>query len=181
MTRRLYPWLPLLLLLGILLPSLAQAQADSNYRLGAGDVISVKVFGEESLSFDEVRLTDAGTLPFPFLGEVRASGLTPAQLEREIARGLRGDYLVNPRVTINVINYRHFYVNGEVNTPGGYPYQPGLTVRKAIALAGGKTERASRNKMTIIQEGDLSKEPRRVTLDSAVNPGDILTIEESFF
>lgn len=158
-----------------------QAAADSTYQLGSGDEISIQVFGEEDLSFDRIRLTDAGTLPYPFLGEVRAAGRTTRDLERLIADGLRGDYLVNPKVTVNVIEYRQFYVNGEVVAPGGYPFQPGLTVRKAIALAGGKTERASKSKMFVIREGDAASAPQRVTLDVRVHPGDILTIEESFF
>jgi protein involved in polysaccharide export with SLBB domain len=170
-----------LLLLLVWTASPAAPAEESTYKLASGDVISIKVFGEPDLSFENVRLTDAGTLPYPFLGEVRASGRTPQELEKLITRGLSDGYLVNPRVTINVINYRQFFVNGEVRTPGGYAYQPGLTVRKAIALAGGLTERASENKITIIRDGAAHNEPARATLESLVYPGDILTIGESFF
>ncbi|WP_295456483.1 polysaccharide biosynthesis/export family protein [uncultured Thiodictyon sp.] len=170
-----------LLLVLLCSSGLAAPGLESGYKLGSGDVISIKVFGESDLSFDAVRITDAGTLPYPFLGEVRAGGRTPQELSQVITRGLADGYLVNPRVTINVTTYREFYVNGEVKSPGGYPYQSGLTVRKAIALAGGKTERASESKISVIREGDTGGEPVRVTLDSLVYPGDIVTIEESFF
>lgn len=170
-----------LLIAALLVPALAVGDDASNYRVGSGDVISIQVFGEDDLSFDQVRLTDAGTIPYPFLGEVRANGRTTSQIEKLIADGLRDGYLVRPKVTVNVIEYRDFYVNGEVEAPGGYAFQPGITVRKAIALAGGLTDRASRSKMFVIRENDPSGEERSVSLDDRLNPGDILTIKESFF
>ena len=172
----------LVVLMGI--TGIASAQDEnlnSRYRLGSGDVISIRVFGEEQLSFDRLRLSDAATVPYPFLGEVRAKGRTPVELEQLITEGLKGDYLINPRVTVNVIEYRQFYVNGEVKDSGGYAFQPGMTVRKAIALAGGMTDRASGNKMYVTREGDPEGEERSVELDTRLRPGDILTIDESFF
>ena len=156
-------------------------QLATRYRLGAGDVISIRVFGEEDLSFEQIRLSDAATVPYPFLGEVRAKGRTPVELESLLIDGLTDGYLVNPRVTVNVIEYRQFFVNGEVASPGGYAFQPGMTVRKAVALAGGKTDRASGSKMFVNREGDAEGEQRQVALDDPLMPGDILTIEESFF
>lgn len=154
---------------------------DSIYKLGAGDQLSIQVFGEPDLSFDEVRLTDAGTFSYPFLGEIRAKGLTSSEVEWLITRGLMGDYLIDPKVTVRILEYRPFFVNGEVKRPGGYPFKAGLTLRKAIALAGGFTERASRNKMHIIRDADRSNEPIKATLDTKVYPGDIITVDESFF
>jgi len=159
----------------------AFAASDSTYRLGSGDVISINVFGEEDLSFKELRLTDAGTLSFPFLGEVRANGRTAAEVEQIIVNGLKGDYLIDPKVSVSILEYREFFVNGEVKNPGGYPYKPGLTMRKAVALAGGLTERASENKMFVIRDEDTSRTPRKANMDSQINPGDIITIEQSFF
>lgn len=164
-----------------LAPVAGALAAESSYKLGSGDILSIKVFGEPDLSFDNIRLSDAGTFPYPFVGEVRASGKTVQELDDIITRGLADGYLVNPRVTINVVTYRQVFVNGEVESPGGYPFQPGLTVRKALALAGGQTERASENKITIIREGDARQEPLKATLDTPVQPGDIVTIDESFF
>lgn len=157
------------------------AGALSSYRLGAGDVVTIRVFGEEDLSKEKIKLTDAGTVPYPVLGEIRVLGMTVGDLERMIANGLRGRYLVNPRVSVQIDEYRPFYINGMVDKPGGYPFQPGLTIRKAASLAGGFKERASLSKIFIIRERDPAQRPQKVDLDTQVYPGDIITVEESFF
>ena len=153
----------------------------SSYRLGAGDVISIKVFGEDDLSRERVKVSDAGTVPYPVLGELRIKGRTVGELEKLVADGLRGRYLVNPRVAVTIEEYRQFFVNGQVDKPGGYAFQPGLTVAKAISLAGGLKERASVNKMFIVREDDPTQSRMKVTMNSGMSPGDILTVEESFF
>lgn len=152
----------------------------SDYKLGPGDRLMVTVFNEKDLSVD-TRLSDAGTLSFPLLGEIRAQGMTIGMLQDYLAEQLRSGYLVNPQVYVSILEYRQFFVNGEVNKPGGLPYMPGLTVRKAIALAGGFTARASYTKIFIIHEDDPFGRPRAVSLDTFLRPGDILTIEQSFF
>src|SRR6185503_6891942 len=119
----------------------------SNYRLGSGDVISIQVLGEEDLRRERIRLSDAATISYPILGEIKLFGKTVAELEALIRDGLKGRYLVNPQVTVAIIEYRSFYINGQVEKPGGYAYVPGLTVRKAISLAGGFRERASKEKI----------------------------------
>lgn len=153
----------------------------SSYKLGSGDVISVQVFGEEDLSIDKVRLSDAGTILYPVLGEIRVLGLTIGELEQVITKGLTGRYLVNPKVSVTVAEYRQFFVIGFVEKPGGYAYIPGLTVRKAISVAGGFKERASKDKIEVIRDGDPEQKSKRVSQDDLVYPGDILTVEESFF
>jgi len=158
-----------------------QATDASSYKLGAGDVISIRVLGEDDLKREKVRLSDAGTVSFPVLGELKVKGLTVGDLELVITRGLKGRYLVNPQVTVTVEEYRNYFVNGQVEKPGGYPYVPGLTVRKAITIAGGFKERAARDKINIIREDDPTNTAHRVTLDAYVHPGDVMTIEESFF
>ena len=130
---------------------------------------------------EKVRLSDAGTLSFPVLGEIKVKGMTVGALEDYITKGLKGRYLLNPQVTVSIEEYRNFYVNGMVDKPGGYPFSPGLTVRKAITLAGGFKERASREKINIIRDDDPKQIAKRVDMNTAVMPGDILTIEESFF
>ncbi len=157
------------------------SQAYSSYQLGAGDIINIYVFGEDDLSKEKIKLTDAGTLSYPVLGELRVLGLTVGDLERMITDGLRGRYLVNPRVSVQVAEYRPFYINGMVEKPGGYPYQPGLTVRKAGSIAGGFRERASSSKMYVIRENDPTNKAEKVTMNTLINPGDIITVEESFF
>jgi polysaccharide biosynthesis/export protein VpsN len=158
-----------------------RANAISSYKLGAGDVISIKVFGEDDLSRDRVKISDAGTVPYPVLGELKIQGRTVGELEKLITDGLRGRYLVNPRVAVTVEEYRQFFVNGQVDKPGGYAYQPGLTVAKAISLAGGLKERASVNKMYLVREDDAKQGRIKADMNTDVRPGDILTIEESFF
>lgn len=153
----------------------------STYRLSAGDVISIRVLGEEDLSKEKIRLTDAGSVSHPALGEIRALGLTTGELEKIVADGLRGRYLVNPKVSVSIEEYRPFYINGMVEKPGGYPYQPGLTVRKAASLAGGFRERASVSKIYIIREKDASQRSQNADLNTLVMPGDIVTVDESFF
>lgn len=171
------------LILGILLAnsSAVLAEGNSTYKLASGDIIRINVFGEPDLSFEELRLTDAGTFSYPFIGEVRARGKTAAEIEQMIVDELKGDYLVDPRVSVSVLQYREFFISGEVKTPGGYPFQPGLTLRRAVALAGGLTERASANRITIIRDSNPSRTPEGATLDTQVMPGDTITIDQGFF
>jgi len=165
--------------------ALAAADADhealSTYRLGSGDVISVYVVGEDDLKRERVRLNDAATIQYPVLGEIRLLGLTIGELEQLITTGLKGRYLVNPKVVVNIDEYRPFFINGEVGKPGGYPFVPGLTLLKAVTIAGGFKDRASKSSMWVIRDGDPAQKRERVDLNSAIHPGDIITIEESFF
>jgi protein involved in polysaccharide export with SLBB domain len=165
----------------ILMSSTAMADSDAQYRLGSGDVIRINVFNELDLSFEEIRLTDAGTFSYPFIGEVRANGKTAAEIEKIIADNLRGEYLVDPRVSVSVLKYREFFISGEVKEPGGYPFQPGLTLRRAVALAGGLTERASTKRITIIRDTSGGRTPEAANLDTILMPGDTITIEQGFF
>jgi polysaccharide biosynthesis/export protein VpsN len=159
----------------------AAAQELSTYKLGPGDVISIRVLGEEDLKREKVRLSDAGTVSFPVLGEIRVKGMTVGGLEEFVTKGLKGRYLLDPQVTVAIEEYRNFFVNGEVDKPGGYPFAPGMTVRKAISIAGGFKERAAREKVLIIRDDDPTQTPRKVDLNTPVLPGDILTVEQSFF
>lgn len=153
----------------------------STYKLGAGDVISIRVYGSPELSFESLRLTDAGTFSFPFLGEIQAAGKTTRALEGILVEGLKGGYFVSPQVSVTLIEYRPFFVKGEVKQPGSYPYQPGLTLRKAITLAGGLTPLASPRRMSIIHESDPDQKPEKATLDTVIMPGDIIDIGQGLF
>jgi len=159
----------------------AQGDSISNYRLGSGDVITVQVLGEDDLKREKIRLSDAATISYPILGEIRLFGKTVAELETLIRDGLKGRYLVNPQVTVTIVEYRNFFINGQVEKPGGYPFIPGLTVRKAVSLAGGFKERASKDKIFVIRDDDRSQTAKRVDQNAVVHPGDIITVEESFF
>ena len=152
----------------------------SVYQLNAGDQIKVSVFGEEDLSM-EARLTDAGTISYPFLGEIRVRGLTVGQLETLVTKELKGDYLINPRVNVTITEYRKFFVYGEVKSPGGFAFEPGLTLEKAIALAGGFSPRASKRSVEVTREFNGRKFTDDMVLDKPVLPGDIVNVQESFF
>lgn len=164
--------------LSLVFSSVVKAEGFSDYRVGSGDLLGITVFGEEDLSV-EVRLTDAGTISYPFLGELQVQNMTIGDLSRLITEQLKDGYLLDPSVSVSVLEYREFYIHGEVEKPGAYPYQPGLTLQKAAALAGGFTERASSSKLFITFEG--KGQPQKADLASEVNPGDIIMIEESFF
>jgi len=164
-------------------PAYGQAESNSlsRYQLGSGDVITIVVFGEEDLKRGPIRLTDAGTISYPVLGELKVLGRTVGELEKIIADGLRGRYLVNPRVSVSVDQYRPYFIHGQVKSGGSFPFQPGLTVRKAVSVAGGFTERASKEKIFVIRDKDKKGGPVKVDIDTPVFPGDIITVEESFF
>ncbi|GBL04867.1 polysaccharide biosynthesis/export family protein [Glaciecola sp. KUL10] len=150
------------------------------YTLGAGDMIEITVFGQEDLTV-ETRLSNTGTISYPFMGDIELVGLTLNQVEQLIDDGLRGDYLVNPSVSVSVIEYRPFFIDGEVNRPGGYPYQPGLTITKAAALAGGFTERAAKDKVTIVRMIAGQEQTFQASDKDMIFPGDIVTIQQRFF
>jgi polysaccharide export outer membrane protein len=163
----------------------ATAQAQSNadlgqYRLGSGDVVKITVFGQEDLSV-QTRLSNIGAINYPFLGDINLLGLTVNEVESKIDTGLRGDYLVNPSVFVTVLEYRPFFIDGAVNRPGGYPYQPGLSVNKAAALAGGFTERASREKIIIVRKITGVETTIEAAASDVILPGDIVTVQERFF
>ncbi len=154
-----------------------------NYQLGAGDQIEIQVFGEPDLSVTRA-IEEFGSFYYPFLGEINAAGMTVGQLQRRIRDGLLGDYLLDPNVRVKVVEYRKIYLNGYVQRPGPYSYAPGMTVRKAIAVAGGFHERASRDKVYLVRgkvDGEADPEPRKADLDEDVKPGDVITVERSFF
>jgi len=155
-----------------------KAENLSDYKLGTGDKLSINVFGEEELSV-EVKLSDAGTISYPFLGEIEVLGMTTGSLSKLIKKELADGYLVNPSVNVEVMSYREFYINGEIEKPGAYPYLPGLTLQKAAALAGGFTERASGSKRYVIHDGETQR--KKIAVNDTIQPGDVITIEESFF
>lgn len=151
---------------------------DKTYKLGAGDKIQIIVYGEQDLSINELLINTNETFNYPYLGLISTKNKTPQQLKIEIESGLKGDYLINPKIMVNIINFRQIYINGEVKKPGGYEYQPGLTVDKAIALAGGFTDRASRKSIKVKESENREKS---VNLNSEIKPGDIIIIDQSFF
>lgn len=176
MYRFKYLWATLLLLFA----PLAVAQQAFVYVLAPGDQVAISVFGEPDLSV-EFTLGDSGELNYPFLGEIRVAGQTIPELENRIANGLRGDYLIDPDVTVSITQYRPFYLNGEINRPGDYPYQPGLTLEKALAVAGGLSPRAARKKIVVKRASDPFGIEAIIKMSDPVYAGDVITVPQSFF
>ncbi|EGR7975798.1 polysaccharide export protein [Vibrio vulnificus] len=150
-----------------------------DYHLGTGDKIEIIVYGEDDLSM-KLKIGKAGLVNFPYIGEVKLTGRTPSEIETEIETRLRGDYLLNPMVTVNLESFRLFYISGEVEQPNGYEYQPRLTVEQAIAMAGGFTDRADKGDINI-RSGSTLELIEDVELTHPVNPGDTVIVEQSFF
>lgn len=152
---------------------------ETMYTLGPGDRLKITVFGEDHLS-GEFQLDGSGRISFPLIGEVRSQGLTLRELEQRLGDKLRDGYLIDPRVSLEVLNYRPFYILGEVNKPGQYEYVSGITLFNAVALAGGYTHRARQNRAQITRTN-----PDMVIEDAdhatIILPGDIINIRERFF
>lgn len=153
-----------------------------SYRVTQGDEISISVFGEPDLSADLVRVGEDGRIRLPFIGDVDVSGLTVVEIERSISARLSDGYLVDPKVSMRVTRFRQVFIDGQVRSPGSFDFQPGLTVRKLVTLAGGLTERASTRRISIVSSSEsITDKARRAKLDDLLRPGDQVTIEQSFF
>jgi len=162
------------------LPDLPSVTKDE-YRLGTGDVIRLITVGDDTLT-GEFRVSDSGKIALPLLGEVRASGMTPDGLAVRIRDALvKGNLYMAPSVSVEITAYRPIFVLGEVSKPGQYPYQPGMTVVTAAAVAGGFTYRAYVNYASVVRtEGDVAIEGK-ATRQTFIQPGDVITIFERKF
>jgi polysaccharide export outer membrane protein len=203
MTTRLYRWLAALLLsLALMGPSAAaqaagrtapdassaapsvaptiQDKATADYRLGAGDKVRVIVFGEQELT-GEFFVAGSGKISMPLVGEVPAAGLTIGQFQSAVQDALKQGFLKDPKVSAEVLNYRPFYILGEVNKPGEYPYTNGLTVLNAVATAGGFTYRANTKVVFIKRANELGDHKVELSTITTVAPGDTIRITERFF
>lgn len=152
----------------------------SRYRLGKGDVFSINVFNEPDLSKAKIKMSDAGTMQYISLGEVRVEGMSVADLEALITKTLKGSYLTDPKVTVSIDEYRPVFMSGQVAKTGAFPYQPGLTVLRAITISGGFAPRADEKKL-YIQKEDNPGQLIQVGPNTFVEPGDIISVGESFF
>ncbi|SNB75485.1 polysaccharide export outer membrane protein [Arboricoccus pini] len=154
---------------------------DSPYKLGPGDQVRLIVFNEPQLSGD-FRVSDSGTIDMPLLGAVKATGLTTDQLAKNVTDQLKGrNLLTDASVAAEVSAYRPIFVLGEVNNPGQYPFQPGMTVLTAVALAGGFTYRAFQDYGTVIRTSDQASTENRIARSGRLEPGDVLNILERRF
>ncbi|MGE0665690.1 MAG: polysaccharide biosynthesis/export family protein [Sphingomonadales bacterium] len=165
------------LVLLILGATAAQAADVAGYRLGAGDEVRVTVFNHTDLS-GQFTVSGEGMISLPLVGDVKAGGQTPQEVEAAVKDALEPDFLKNASVNVDVLNYRPFYILGEVNKPGSYPYVSGMRVVNAVALSGGYTVRASHGKI-YIERGGQKKVP--ADPQTQVLPGDIVHVPERFF
>lgn len=150
------------------------------YRLGVGDKVKVTVFGESELS-GPFEIGASGMLALPLIGEIPAKGQTITDLRQAVEKRLKSGYLKDPKVSVEVIAYRPFYVHGEVRSGGEVAFKNGVTIRDAIAISGGYTYRANHSYVLLIREG--SAQEMRVDLPSIdiVMPGDNIRVPERFF
>jgi polysaccharide export outer membrane protein len=152
----------------------------ATYRLGVGDRVRVEVFREADLS-GEASIESTGFINYPLIGYVPAVGLTPRELEQDLIRRLRGDYLRNPDVRVYVVRYRPVFVSGAVRNTGAYPFTEGLNVEKALTLASGMTPLGSPRRIFVLREGAPASAREKVGLDAPLYPGDTLFVEEGVF
>jgi len=152
----------------------------SAYKLDTGDKVKVTVYGEDDLS-GEFDVDGSGFVRLPLIGQVRAAGLTLKDFESAIEAKLAVGYLVNPKVSVAVSNYRPFTILGEVNKPGEYPYENDMTVLNAVALGGGYTYRADKDEVYIRRKGSSSEVKLPADDRTAVYPGDTVRVDERIF
>lgn len=150
------------------------------YRLGAGDELRVIVFGEPDLS-GEFEIDGSGAFSMPLIGQLDAFQLTVVELEKAIAAKLTEGYLIDPRVNVEVLNYRPFYIVGEVKDGGEFPYVSGMHAVKAVAIAGGYTYRANTQKVMITRKGTAEEIEMPASQGTAIFPGDVIRIPERYF
>jgi polysaccharide export outer membrane protein len=156
-------------------------QLDSaDYKLGPGDKIKIVVYQDQTLS-GEFSISSAGSISFPLIGQITATDLTINQLCAVISKKLGDGYIIDPQVSGEVTVYRPFYILGEVNRPGEYPYASGLTAIKSIATAGGFTYRANHHIIYMRRSGEMAERRVKLTEDFYVEPGDIIRVVERHF
>ncbi|WP_162527230.1 polysaccharide biosynthesis/export family protein [Sphingomonas solaris] len=156
---------------------------NGDYILGAGDKLRITVFGEADLT-GEYNIGGGGSIAFPLIGDIAARGRTPTEIQDTIRTRLGAGYIKDPRVAVEVLEYRTFYILGEVNKPGEYPYRTNLTLEQAVATAGGYTYRANRKRFAITHPNGAGQELRptfKSSLGLQVQPGDTIRILERFF
>ena len=155
--------------------------ASGAYHLGPGDQIRIITLGEDRLT-GEFRVNDSGAISLPLLGTVPVAGLTTADLEHVLGEALvKAQLIREPSVSVEVSVYRPIFVLGEVNKPGEYPYQPGMTVVSAVAVAGGYTYRAVEDRASIVRSAEGKAQEWRAERQTYVRPGDVITIYERRF
>lgn len=160
-------------------PTPVDVATPTEYRLGPGDELRITVFNETTLTGD-FRVGSQGTVSYPLVGDVAATGLTVTEFSQGLQEKLR-EYVRTPNISVQVTNYRPFYILGEVQRPGTYPYSTNLTVFNAVATAGGFTYRANRGRVYIRRANEIEERSYPLTIATPVMPGDTVRIGERLF
>jgi polysaccharide biosynthesis/export protein len=150
------------------------------YRVGAGDKLSIKVIGESDLTGDYV-VDATGVLSMPYVQSVNVAGMNTGEIERMITQRLRAGYIKDPKVSVQAVALRPFYIMGEVSGGGSFPYQPGMTVQNAIAIAGGYGARADHGVVLITRRTANGTTTLKAPVTTQVYPGDIVFVRERWF
>ena len=158
----------------------APARFDGGYRLDAGDKLRVVVYGQEGLT-NTYAIDASGSITMPLIGQVPARGRSPASLAAEITARLRNGYIREPSVAVEIESYRPFFILGEVQAPGQYPYVPNMTVESAVAIAGGFSPRAKRDMVTLTHTDAGGAARYVVPLGTSLAPGDTVFVGERWF
>ena len=153
---------------------------DTAYRLDAGDKLRIVVYGQEGLT-NSYAIDAGGSITMPLIGSVPARGRTPAGLAAEITGKLRNGYIRDPSVAVEIESYRPFFILGEVAAPGQYPYVPNMSVESAVAIAGGFSQRARRDRVTLTHTDGSGPMRVVVPLGTALSPGDTVLVGERWF
>jgi len=156
------------------------AAYDAAYRLDAGDKLRVVVYGQDGLT-NTYAIDAGGAITMPLIGSVPARGRTPAELASAIAHRLRGGYIRDPSVAVEIESYRPFFILGEVAAPGQYPYVPNMSVESAVAIAGGFSPRAKRDYVTLTHTDAGGSSRYEVPLGTPLGPGDTVFVHERWF
>lgn len=158
----------------------AQPAEPDDYRLGSGDQLRVIVYGEDDLG-GTFNVDGNGFVSFPLIGPMKVAGLETGDVEKEMTARLGDGYLINPRVNVQVLQYRPFYVLGEVNKPGSYPYTSNMTALNAITDAGGYTQKAMQSTVYVRRNGETKEEELPADPSTKIYPGDVVRVDSSPF
>jgi protein involved in polysaccharide export with SLBB domain len=151
------------------------ALPQDGYQIGPNDVIRIQVFGEEDLTV-ETKVGGDGKINYPILGVLQVGGQTIEEVQKGMTARLASGYLKQPKVSVSIVRHRNFYVGGEVKTPGGYPYEEGLTIQKAITMAGGFTEKSDKTGIKVTRPNGKGLNTLLPESETLVMPDDLIVV-----
>ena len=155
-----------------------QLSGERRHKIAPGDAISLLVFGESDLSIENVRVPQSGRVSFPLIGSVPVAGKTTTQVEARVSELLSQGYVRNPRLSVTIFSYRPVFIRGAVRETGSYPFTEGLTIAKAIALAGGSKNSAKSDGVNVSRDGKVVAQNLSIDSEAEVASGDVISVAE---